>query len=97
VTPDLDLTRPSIEVGQQLVMQCSHVVHPLLDLQLVGKQFKVVANGGNFKQKEIVVGIVLISGQLSIQHNNTRLLNPYLLNGFPSSTPIQNVIMDCWS
>jgi len=68
-TPDLDLARPSIEVGQQLVMQCSHVVHPLLDPRLVGKQFKVVANGGNFKQKEIVVGIALISGQLSIRHN----------------------------
>jgi len=68
-TPDLDLAGPSIEVGQQLVMQHSHVVHPLLDPRLVGKQFKVVANGGNFKQKEIVVGIALISGQLSIQHN----------------------------
>ena len=30
-TPDLDLAGPSIEVGQQLVMQRSHVVHPLLD------------------------------------------------------------------
>jgi len=49
-------------------MQHSCVIHPLLDPQLVGKQFKVVANGGNFK-KEIVVGIALISGQLSIQHN----------------------------
>ena len=28
-----------------------------------------MANGGNFKQKEIVVGIALISGQLSIRHN----------------------------
>jgi len=68
-TPDLDLAGPSIEVGQQLVTQRSHVVHPLLDPRLVSKQFKVVANGGNFKQKEIVVGIALISGQLSIRHN----------------------------
>jgi len=29
----------------------------------------VVANGGNFKQKEIMVSIALISGQLSIRHN----------------------------
>jgi len=29
----------------------------------------VVANGRNFKKKEIVVSIALISGQLSIRHN----------------------------
>jgi len=31
MTPDLDLAGPSIEVGQQLVMQHSHIIHPLLD------------------------------------------------------------------
>ena len=29
----------------------------------------MVADGGNFKQKEIVVVVMLVSGQLSIRHN----------------------------
>jgi hypothetical protein len=68
MTPELDHIRPNIELGQQLAMQCSHVTCPLLDPQLVSKQFKV-ADGRNFKQKEIVVIISLVSGELSIQHN----------------------------
>lgn len=68
-TPELDIVGPNVELGRQLVTQRSHVVHPLLDSRLVGKQFKVVANGGNFKQKEMVVDIALVSGQLSIRQN----------------------------
>ncbi|KIJ90484.1 hypothetical protein K443DRAFT_15198 [Laccaria amethystina LaAM-08-1] len=64
-----DLVGPNIQLGQQLVTQPSRVVHPLLDLRLVGKQFRVIANGGNFKEKEIVVVIALISGQPSIRFN----------------------------
>ncbi|KIK07881.1 hypothetical protein K443DRAFT_2098 [Laccaria amethystina LaAM-08-1] len=64
-----DLVGPNIQLGQQLVTQPSRVVHPLLDLRLVGKQFRVVANGGNFKEKEIAIVIALISGQPSIRFN----------------------------
>jgi len=41
------------------------VIHPLLGPQLVGKQFRVVADHGNVKQ-EIVIVFTLVSGQLSI-------------------------------
>lgn len=65
-TPELDIVGPNVELGQQLVTQHSCIIHPLLDLQLVSKQFRVVADGGNFKQKEIMVITALVNGQLSI-------------------------------
>jgi hypothetical protein len=68
-TPELDIVGPNVELGQQPVTQRSRVVHPLLDPRLVGKQLRVVADGGDFKQKEIVVVIALVGGQLSIRHN----------------------------
>ena len=71
-TPEEDLVVPNIQLGQQLVVQPSCVVHPLLDPQLIGKQLKVVVDGGNFNKKEMVVAISLVSGQLSIQRSKYR-------------------------
>jgi len=68
-TPEEELVMPNIQLGQRLVVQRSYVIHPLLDPWLIDKQFRVVADGGNFKQKEIMVGVSLVSGQLSIQRN----------------------------
>ena len=96
-TPEVeDLVGPNIQLGQQLVAQCSHVVHPLLDPRLVGKQFRVVANGGNFKQKEITVVIALISGQLSIRHNKYKTSEAVSSEWVSLNTPIRNAITDCW-
>jgi hypothetical protein len=66
------------EIGEQLVAQPSRVAHPLLDPRLVGKKFRVIADGGNFKQKEIVVDITLVHGQLSTM--------PYHYLGTPSQS-----------
>jgi hypothetical protein len=41
--------------------------HPLLDLRLVGAKMKVLVTGGEHKDKEMVIAVVQVNGQLSIQ------------------------------
>ena len=65
VTPELH-----IEPVLPSITQHSCIQHPLLDPQLVGKKLKVVATGGSFKEKDILVDVVLMGEQLSIQHTN---------------------------
>ena len=42
--------------------------HPLLDERLVGAQLKVVVNGENYKNRDVVVSIAKIDGVVSIRH-----------------------------
>jgi hypothetical protein len=42
--------------------------YPLLDEQLVGTQLKVVVNGKNYRNREVVVSIVRVDGVVSIRH-----------------------------
>ena len=41
--------------------------HPLLDSWLIGAKMKVLVNSGEHKDKEMVVGVVQVDGQLSIR------------------------------
>jgi hypothetical protein len=42
--------------------------HPLLDLQLLGVQLKVIINGRHFKNKEAAIALESVAGQPSIRH-----------------------------
>jgi hypothetical protein len=42
--------------------------YPLLDERLVGTQLKVVVNGENYRNREVVVSIVKVDGVVSIRH-----------------------------
>lgn len=67
------LPGPSCATSQQRVQ------HPLLDVRLQGIQLKVMVNGGEFAQKELVASLMSIDGQLSIRHtiyNSSKYLSP---------------------
>jgi len=53
--------------------------YPLLDERLVGAQLKVVVNGENYKNREVIVSIAETEGDVSIRHhvyNTSRGLVP---------------------
>jgi hypothetical protein len=53
--------------------------HPLLDSRLCGRKLKVVANGRDYKSKELTVSVEMVAGSLSIRHvcyNVSRALPP---------------------
>ncbi|KAF9455726.1 hypothetical protein BDZ94DRAFT_1277496, partial [Collybia nuda] len=54
--------------------------HPLLDPQLINIKLKVLVTGGQYQGKEMVVSLVKVDGELSIQFNHYKTLG-FLLPG----------------
>jgi hypothetical protein len=48
--------------------QPDRLQYPLLDERLVGTQLKVVVNGKNYRNREVVISIIKVDGVVSIQH-----------------------------
>ena len=71
-TPALPLENDTsiVDDGQDLALSSDNPTHPLLDSRLVGVRLKVVVNGGDYNDKEVVAFIDSLDGRPYISHEN---------------------------